>query len=86
MSEQPQTRGSRQSKRVESSHVSSIPNVDNPKSSKTQSKKTKDSIRPLSGGISQKVFKHGEGRSRVNNGQHNMSMFDRIGGAGNNKL
>ena len=35
------------------------------------------------------MFKNGEGRSRVNNAQQNMSMFDRIGGTTNglsNKL
>lgn len=42
--------------------------------------KSKKEIRPLSGGISQKQFsKAGESRSRVQNAQHNMSMFENIG-------
>lgn len=54
-------------------------NAEQAKLSKAVAAKNKKDVRPLSGGI-QKLMKHGE-RSRITNSQHNMSMFDKIGGA-----
>ena len=69
----------RNNKRFESQHNPSMQqNAEQAKLSKAANAKNKKDVRPLSGGI-QKLMKHGD-RSRITNSQHNMSMFDKIGG------
>ena len=70
----------RNNKRFESQHNPGMhQNAEQAKLSKAVNAKSKKDVRPLSGGI-QKLMKHGD-RSRITNSQHNMSMFDKIGGS-----